>query len=69
MTIRTAIVGYGNLGRSAEKMLTHQTDMELVGVFSRRPNISASVPVWPVAATPELADTIDVLLVCVGSAT
>ena len=37
MTIRAGIVGYGNLGRSAEKLVKLQPDMELVGIFSHRP--------------------------------
>ena len=32
MTIRAGIVGYGNLGRSVEKLVKLQPDMELVGI-------------------------------------
>ena len=35
--IRVAICGYGNLGKGAEKAIRQNPDMELVGIFSRRP--------------------------------
>jgi len=34
--IRIGIVGYGNLGRGAERAIKQTNDMELVGVFTRR---------------------------------
>ena len=36
MTIRIGILGYGNLGRGVELAIDHTSDMELVGVFTRR---------------------------------
>ena len=35
--IRIAICGYGNLGKGVEKEIQKNPDMELVGIFSRRP--------------------------------
>ncbi|WP_080796682.1 diaminopimelate dehydrogenase [Corynebacterium pacaense] len=67
--IRAAIVGYGNLGRSVEKLLAEQPDMELVGVFSRRPTLDTQVPVWSVGEVDRHADEVDVLFLCMGSAT
>ena len=32
-----AICGYGNLGKGVEKALMQNSDMNLVGIFSRRP--------------------------------
>lgn len=67
--IRAAIVGYGNLGKSVEKLLAKQPDMELVGVFSRRDTLDTSAPVWNVADVDKHADDVDILFLCMGSAT
>lgn len=69
MTIRTAIVGYGNLGRSVESSVLRQPDMELVGIFSRRSELDTETPVYPVSDIDFYADRIDVLFLCLGSAT
>lgn len=69
MTIRTAIVGYGNLGRSVEENIKRQPDMELVGIFSRRSTLDTDTPVYPVASINDYTDEIDVLFLCLGSAT
>lgn len=69
MSIRTAIVGYGNLGRGVENSIRHQPDMELVGIFSRRTELDTDTPVYPVADIDSYADQIDVLYLCLGSAT
>ncbi|MEG1707060.1 MAG: diaminopimelate dehydrogenase, partial [Clostridia bacterium] len=34
--LKIAIVGYGNLGKSVEKLINNKSDMELVVIFSRR---------------------------------
>ena len=49
--IRIAIAGYGNLGKGVELAIRQNDDMELVGVFSRRPPesvklLTAGIPVW-----------------------
>ena len=36
MSIRVAILGYGNLGRGMECAVKQNDDMELVAVFTRR---------------------------------
>jgi diaminopimelate dehydrogenase len=65
--IRIGIVGYGNLGRGAEKAIAGTTDMELVGVFSRR---ALEHPLYqPMADISEWREKADVLLLCGGSAT
>ncbi|WGH93059.1 diaminopimelate dehydrogenase [Auritidibacter ignavus] len=69
MTITAAIVGYGNLGRSAEKLIKATEDFELFGIFSRRDNLDTQTPVYPVADAAQYADQVDVLLLCLGSAT
>lgn len=67
--IRAAIVGYGNLGRSVEKLLATQPDMELAGIFSRRSELDTDAQVFPVQDFAEHTDKFDVALLCLGSAT
>lgn len=74
MSIRVGIMGYGNLGRGVECALRQNPDMELVAVFTRRPPASVSiltegVPVYPVEKATEMANAIDVMILCGGSAT
>lgn len=68
-TIRAAIVGYGNLGKSVEKLVALHPDMELVGIFSRRASLDVHVPVWDSAEADKYAQDVDVLFLCMGSAT
>lgn len=68
-TIRAAIVGYGNLGRSVEKLVRAQPDMELVGIFSRRSELDTDTPVFPADTAADHASEVDVLFLCLGSAT
>jgi diaminopimelate dehydrogenase len=71
--INVGIVGYGNLGKGVQIALSKAKDMNLVGIFTRRnpndlvPVISA--PVYSVDKLNDFADSIDVLLLCGGSAT
>ena len=67
--IRAAIIGYGNLGRSVERVIADQPDMELVGVFSRRDSLDTDARVLPAADVAAHKDEVDVLFVCLGSAT
>lgn len=67
--IRAAIVGYGNLGRSVERLVARQPDLRLVGIFSRREGLDTDAPVFPVDSAKEHAGGIDVLFLCLGSAT
>ena len=72
--IRTAIVGYGNLGRGVEAALTGAPDMELAAVFTRRDpqKLRIKTPGVPVYAYSELAEKaadLDVVVLCGGSAT
>ena len=72
MGIRIGIFGYGNLGRGVECALRQNQDMELVAVFTRRDPASVrtvgAVPVLPVDSVEEMADRIDVMILCGGSA-
>ncbi len=67
--IRIAIVGYGNLGKSVEKLIKAQPDMTLAGIFSRRETLDTDAAVWPVAEFADYRDQFDVAVLCLGSAT
>ncbi len=74
MSIRIGILGYGNLGRGVECALRQNPDMELAAVFTRRnPDsvkiLTPGVLVYPVEKAEQMADKIDVLILCGGSAT
>ncbi len=73
MKIKTAIMGYGNLGRGVECAVRQNDDMELAAVFTRRDpetvKTAGNTPVYHVDRLPEKRDEIDVLLLCGGSAT
>jgi len=70
--IRIGIVGYGNLGRGVECAVHHSSDMELVGVFTRRDpqtvNTHTHVKVYNMDELLGMQDQIDVLVLCGGSA-
>lgn len=73
-TTRIGIVGYGNLGRGVEVALQANPDLELVGVFSRRPadqveTLVAEAKVFAMDALDTMENDIDVLILCGGSAT
>lgn len=67
--IKVAIVGYGNLGKGVEKALALQSDMECVGIFTRREphTIKAQNPVYSIEGISK--HQIDVAILCGGSAT
>ena len=73
MTMKIAILGYGNLGKGVECAINQNPDMELFGVFSRRD--PASVKTLTGAKTFHIdnlldyKNDIDVLIICGGSAT
>ncbi|MDD4772212.1 MAG: diaminopimelate dehydrogenase [Eubacteriales bacterium] len=72
--IRIAIAGYGNLGRGVEAAVTQNPDMRLIAVLTRRdPNLlkikTKDIPVLGSDNAAELADRVDVLIICGGSAT
>ena len=67
--MKIAIVGYGNLGRGVETALLQQSDMEAVGVFTRRDpaTLDSRIPAYALADLPH--HEIDVAILCGGSAT
>lgn len=74
MSIKIAIMGYGNLGRGVECAIKQNEDMELCAIFTRRnpesvKPLTPNVPVYHVDKALELKDQIDVMILCGGSAT
>lgn len=74
MSIKIGIAGYGNLGRGMEYAVGHNEDMELRYIFTRREPSSIrpetdGVKVLSVGEARRLADEIDVMVLCGGSAT
>src|SRR5690606_6648743 len=69
--IRIGIIGYGNLGRGVELAIAQNSDMTLVGVFSRRDTASCTSKAYVYAIDDILTfkDRIDVMILCGGSAT
>ena len=71
-TIKIAIAGHGNLGRGVEASIAKNPDMQLVGIYSRRPPadiqpLQPGTPVHAMEALPDHTDRIDVLILCGGS--
>ncbi len=74
MGIRIGILGYGNLGRGVELAVGHCPDMELAGVFTRRDPAGVKIAtegvgVYSLDRAEAMADEIDVMILCGGSAT
>lgn len=72
--IRVGIVGYGNLGRGVEYSIMQNPDMELVGVFTRRPPqdiklITKGATAYHMDDVLSMKGKIDVMILCGGSAT
>lgn len=72
--IRIGILGYGNLGRGVENAIRQNDDMELTAVFTRRnPDdlkiATETAKVYSVDDAEKMADQIDVMIICGGSAT
>ena len=70
--IKVAIAGYGNLGKGVECAVSKCDDMELVALFTRRDPDSVKtvtdVPVYTMDKAASMADDIDVMILCGGSA-
>ncbi len=74
MSIRIALMGYGNLSRGVESAINQNEDLELVAVFTRRnPDgvkvRTAGVPVVSADEIEAWKDKVDVLVLGGGSAT
>lgn len=70
---RIGIAGYGNLGKGVELAIKQNDDMELVGIFTRRdPSTVKTVTgasVYSMNDAENMADKVDVMIICGGSAT
>lgn len=72
--MKIGILGYGNLGKGVECAIRQNDDMELTAVFTRRnPEsvklLTEGVPVINVSDIDKYKESIDVLIICGGSAT
>lgn len=71
--IKIGIIGYGNIGRGLEAAINAGTDTELTAIFTRRqPNtikISTKAKVVNISEVEKYKDIIDVMVLCLGSAT
>ena len=69
--IKVGIAGYGNLGRGVESALAQTSDMELVGVFTRRDpsqlKLLGGAPAHHIDDIGRHQGQIDVLILCGGS--
>ena len=70
--IRIGIYGYGNLGRGVEEAAARSGDIQTAAIFTRRDPAGLSSPfgsiILPAEQSVELAERIDVMIVCTGSA-
>lgn len=74
MSIKVGIIGYGNLGRGVECAIKQNPDMELVAVFTRRSPeqvkiLTNTATVYHVDDVLKMKDSLDVVILCGGSAT
>lgn len=72
--IKVAIAGYGNVGRGVEQAIAQNKDMELVAVVTRREpgTLQIAAPGVRVVAeqdVEQLRGSVDVMILCGGSAT
>ena len=72
--IRAGIVGYGNIGRGAEKAIRQNPDFELTSILTRRPpdDLATDTPSalkLHVDDAVSLKGKVDVMILCGGSAT
>lgn len=69
--IKIAIVGYGNLGKGVEKAVNLNSDMKLVGIFTRRDksSVQSDSLVYNISELDKFVDKVDICILCGGSAT
>lgn len=71
--IKIGIVGYGNLGKGVEMSISQNPDMDLIGIFTRRPPESftkdSSRRMLHISNVKDFENEIDVMILCGGSAT
>ena len=71
--MKIAIYGYGNLGKGVESAVKHNSDAELIGIFTRRDpqtiTTASGAPVYRAEKLVGFKGAIDVVIICGGSAT
>jgi diaminopimelate dehydrogenase len=72
--IKIGIIGYGNVGRGVEFGINQNKDMELVAIYTRRnpgdiTPITTGVKVYKLEEADKHIHSIDVMILCGGSAT
>jgi len=71
--IKVGIVGYGNLGKGVKQAIAQNPDFKLEAIFTRRdPSAtgnSSDVPMLHVSEAERFKGSIDVMILCGGSAT
>ena len=69
MKTNVAILGYGNLGKALEELILLESNICLVGIFSRRNNVSSkfNTPVYKRKQLLQFKGKIDLLILCGGS--
>lgn len=70
--IKIGIAGYGNLGKGVEVAINKNMEMELVAIFSRRPeeskaNCQDKTKIFDIGMVEDFKNIIDVLVLCGGS--
>ncbi|CAM4156310.1 diaminopimelate dehydrogenase [Comamonas aquatilis] len=70
--IRIGVIGYGNLGRGVEAAIALNPDMQLAGIYTRRPPAqlkpgNADTPVYAMDSLLSHKGQLDVLILCGGS--
>ena len=73
MAIKIGIYGYGNLGKGVELAVRDNSDLTLVGVFTRRDpktvKTLTGAPVYLADDALSMTDKIDVMIICGGKVT
>ncbi len=64
MTIRTAVVGYGNIGKYAVEAILASPDLKLAGVVRRQAHKTPELADTPVVTDIDELGSVDVALVC-----
>lgn len=69
--IKVGIIGYGNLGKGVEIAIKKSSDMELVGIWTRRDpeTLETKSRTYSLDTILDFKDKIDVCILCGGSAT
>jgi len=67
--IKFGVIGYGNLGKGVALAATQNSDMELVGIFTRRDPkaVTADFPIYHIDELLEFKNKLDVVILCGGS--